>query len=123
MGYKRRSNVLLEYGRIKCYFRTGYGALSGGKIIGIGRRKSYLISCCIGIIGSALTVFQNVYALLIGRLILGLACGVMSVVLNRYIEETVPAHMLGKYGAFFAFSGTVGSTTALLLGLALPNDD
>jgi MFS family permease len=67
------------------------GAVSGGKIVTIGRRKSYIMACAVGLFGVVLTLFESIAAILIGRLIFGLSCGLLSINIPRYIEETIPS--------------------------------
>ena len=52
------------------------GALTGGKVIIIGRRKTMLLMNVVGIVGVAMTLIENLYMLLFGRVIYGLAIGV-----------------------------------------------
>ena len=66
------------------------GAAMAGKIISIGRRRTLLMCCAIGIFGTGLSLIENFYMMILGRTIFGLACGIQTVVTPRYIEEYVP---------------------------------
>lgn len=46
----------------------------------------------VGIVGSGISMVQNIPCLLIGRILFGFTCGLQSVCIPRYIEETVPQH-------------------------------
>ena len=52
------------------------GAMFGGKIILIGRRKTQIIMNVVGIAGVAMTLVQSLPMLLFGRVIYGIAVGV-----------------------------------------------
>ena len=66
------------------------GASTGGMIVKNGRRTALLIACLIGTIGVSLTMIENFYCLIIGRIIQGYASGVQTVASPRMIEEYVP---------------------------------
>ena len=67
------------------------GSISGGKIISYGRKFAIILSSIIGILGVTFTIFENITLILIGRLVYGYATGIQSVLVPRYIEETVPS--------------------------------
>jgi predicted MFS family arabinose efflux permease len=50
-----------------------FGAASAGKLIQYGRRRLLLLSLIVTFISAAATAYKSIYALLIGRIILGLA--------------------------------------------------
>ena len=51
------------------------GAFTGGKIIPYGRRLAMILANSVGIIGVSLTMIENFYALLLGRVIWGFSAG------------------------------------------------
>jgi len=51
------------------------GAYVAGILMKHGRRRVLLASSVIGIVGVAITVYQRFYAIILGRLIYGFACG------------------------------------------------
>lgn len=99
------------------------GAVSGGRIIKIGRRKTLFLSICLGILGLSITMVENFNVILVGRLIFGYSGGVMSVTAPRFVEETVPNHLFSTLGPLFTFTQTVGTLIAYLLGEVLPDPD
>ena len=66
------------------------GASTGGMIVKNGRRTALLLACCIGTVGVGLTLIENFYCLIIGRIIQGYASGLQTVATPRMIEEYVP---------------------------------
>ena len=66
------------------------GALTGGKLMTIGRRISIIICDVIGIIGASITLYFNYPAMIAGRFVLGISAGLISSIIPRYIEDTVP---------------------------------
>ena len=98
------------------------GAMIGGKIIRIGRRRTMMIMNLVGIFGVAMTLVQDIWMLLLGRVIYGLAVGICSVCLPRYVEEYVPLSRYSLCIALYAFSMNVGSLFALCSAIILPKD-
>ena len=94
----------------------------GGKIILIGRRKTMLLMNLVGSVGVAMTLVQNLEMLLIGRLIYGLAVGVESVCMPRFVEEYVPLRKYSLCIAIYAFAINIGSLYALTSAVILPKD-
>ena len=80
------------------------GAVSGGKLMKIGRRKACFVAIATGIFGIGITMFFHMSTLIIGRLFFGLACGFFSSIVPRYIEETCPNHIYGSLGTLFVFA-------------------
>ena len=66
------------------------GAAVGGQIMSIGRRLSLLISIVISMGAVALTLYLNFITIMIGRFFYGFTSGMMSAIIARYVEETVP---------------------------------
>ena len=66
------------------------GAATGGYIVKGGRRTAIMFCCGLGFFGVSLTMIENFWLLLLGRLIQGYASGVQTVAAPRFIEEYVP---------------------------------
>jgi len=60
------------------------GAVSGGQLMKIGRRKAVIIACSFGIIGNVVTNFLSFYNLIIGRLLFGFSVGLFSSMVPRF---------------------------------------
>ena len=60
------------------------GAVSGGQLMKIGRRKAVIIACSFGIIGNVITNFLSFYNLIIGRLLFGFSVGLFSSMVPRF---------------------------------------
>lgn len=69
------------------------GAVSGGKLMSIGRRKAQFINITIGIIGISITMIWSFPTILLGRFFFGFCTGSFSSTVSRYIEETTPSHL------------------------------
>ena len=82
-----------------------------------------LIMNLIGMSGVVLTLIQNFYLLLLGRVIYGTAVGVQSVCMPRYVEEYVPFRNYSLCIAIYAFSMNFGNLFALCTAVFLPSDD
>jgi len=69
------------------------GALSGGMLMNIGRRRAQFVNITIGIVGISITMIFNYWSILIGRFLFGFCTGSFSSTVSRYIEETIPTHL------------------------------
>ena len=98
------------------------GATSGGKIIGIGRRRTLFLCCAVGMIGVGITLIENFWLMIVGRTLLGLACGLQTVVTPRYIEEYIPIQVYTPCFMTYYVSQNLGNLIALFSGLILPPD-
>ena len=99
------------------------GAIFGGILMKIGRRKSLIIICFIGMTGNLITFNFNLTSLLIGRFIFGFATGLTSSIVPRIIEETIPSHIYDSLGVIFNLSQCCGTIVGMSLGQVLPDDE
>ena len=81
-----------------------FGAIVGGILMKIGRRKSLIIICLIGMTGNLITFNFYFWTILLGRFIFGFATGLSSSIVPRIIEETVPSHLYDSMGVSYPFS-------------------
>lgn len=102
---------------------TAVGAILGGKIIKIGRRYTFMIATAIAFLGTCVSLLDSLAFLMIGRLIYGFGCGILSICAPRFLEETVPEKLLTFYQPVFMTSAAIGVLLSLVLGAALPPDD
>lgn len=100
-----------------------FGALFGGSLIKIGRRKATFIGGMLCAIGCLITLKLNFYFLIVGRVIYGLGVGIFCSSCPRLIEENLPPHIYETVAASFCFFQTMGTLCAYFLGGLLPNDD
>ena len=99
------------------------GAIAGGKIIAYGRRRAVLVFDLLGILGCGLSVVNNFYVILGGRLAYGFAAGVLVTACPKIVEETVPvAHMDYGYGISTNLGINLFVMISLLSGLIIPSD-
>ncbi len=54
-----------------------------------------ILSSILGIIGVALTMIENFYVLILGRILFGIASGCQGALTIRMINEFMPARLLG----------------------------
>ena len=80
------------------------GAITGGVLMKIGRRRSQFICIFLGLVGVRLTLITNIWALLVGRFLFGVSVGLFSAIIPRYVEEMVPAHLFDRAAPIFNFS-------------------
>lgn len=97
------------------------GAVSGGILMKIGRRKAIFYCAYIGIIGTGISitpVFKpdnadgtndtpfswNFTVFMVGRFLFGLSVGLFSSICPRYLEETIPKEQYNSLGVFWNLS-------------------
>ena len=66
------------------------GAVSGGILMQIGRRKSIFIVASLSITGCLICIKLNFTAIMIGRFVYGFASGLYTGILPRMLEENTP---------------------------------
>ncbi len=83
----------------------------------IGRKKMMIAGGLMFVVSIVLIyTSQGVLSLVVARLLMGLAGGVLCVVVPLYMAESLPAAIRGRGTAVFQFLMTVGLLAALLIG-------
>mmetsp|Transcript_15113 Transcript_15113/g.19110 ORF Transcript_15113/g.19110 Transcript_15113/m.19110 type:complete len:193 (-) Transcript_15113:971-1549(-) len=100
-----------------------FSAAISGRLIKYGRRKALILSAVLGIIGTAITIYEKVWAIIFGRLIYGLSVGIIAIAMPRLMEETVPSNLTGAYGGLYCLSFAFATLLAYALAVFLPKDD
>ena len=100
-----------------------FGALAGGELMKLGRRRVQFINIFVGLIGTGITAVFSYPTILVGRFLYGFSAGSFSCTLPRFIEEVIPLHIYDTLATVFYFSQTAGTLAAYFLGEILPNDD
>ena len=81
-----------------------------------------VLSALIGIVGTAITIYENFWAILIGRLIYGFSVGIIAIAMPRLMEETVPGNLVGFFGGLYCLSFATATLLAYALAVFLPKD-
>ncbi len=89
----------------------------------IGRRNGFLLATLVALVGTIMQLLPDFWLLILGRLIYGLGCGVLSIIGPRFIEETVPDKLLSTYSPMFITSAALGGMMSLLMATGLPPDN
>ena len=74
------------------------------------------------IVGSIISLYDNIFLILIGKTIVGLAIGGYSVYCTNYLNEMVPIELRGPVGSMTSFSVTIGMFKTALFTIAIPDD-
>ncbi|CAI2365914.1 unnamed protein product [Moneuplotes crassus] len=97
-----------------------FGAIIGsvlvGLIVGKGRRLSLLVVSSIFVMATASTMIFNIYALIGGRLIMGVCIGSYASLCPLFISEISPPHLSGLLGVF----NQMGACSGILLAFSVP---
>ena len=91
--------------------------ISGPLTDRLGRKKINIVAALVFVLGSVLTaIAPTVTALIAGRLMLGLAIGIVSSTVPLYIAEIAPADKRGSLVTFFQLAITVGILLSYIVG-------
>ena len=74
-------------------------SLSSGFLMNYGKRNVLLMTNLVLIVGSGLSQIILVCVQVIGRFIWGMACGVFTVLVPKFMLETAPNELKGPLGA------------------------
>jgi SP family galactose:H+ symporter-like MFS transporter len=97
------------------------GAALGGDLADhVGRRKMILVAALIFAIGAIGTAgAPNVFLLILGRIVVGIAIGIASEVAPLYISEVAPAKVRGSLVSLNQLAITIGIVVSYLIDYAL----
>jgi len=100
------------------------GALSGGRLADwLGRRLTLLMTSAIFIVGALICAFSgSLNELIAGRLIVGLAIGLSSVV-PVYISEISPANARGWQASLYQLAITIGILSAYVVDYSFADSE
>uniref|UniRef100_G1SUG0 Solute carrier family 2, facilitated glucose transporter member 8 n=1 Tax=Oryctolagus cuniculus TaxID=9986 RepID=G1SUG0_RABIT len=108
------------FGAIVTLGAAAGGVLGGGLVDRAGRKLSLLLSAVPFVVGFAvITAARDVWVLLGGRLLTGLACGVASLVAPVYISEVAYPAVRGLLGSCVQLMVVTGILLAYLAGWVL----
>lgn len=101
------------------------GALTASRLADqYGRRITIIAAAIVFIVGSvASAAAPDTVALVLARLVIGVAIGFASATAPVYISEMAPPDVRGRLVTFFQLSVTVGIFGAYLVGLALDSNE
>ena len=97
------------------------GSFTAGKLLSNGRRKAIILMSLIACLSIVPTLFLNIWAILIGKFIFGIASGTIIVASSIYLNETVPVEQSSKFDFTTNLGVILGITICLVAGLALPD--
>lgn len=98
-------------------------AAISGWLVRFGRRRALIISALIGIVGTAITIYENFWTIIVGRLIYGYSVGIIAIAMPRLMEETVPGNLTGAFGGLYCLSFATATLLAYALAVFLPPDE
>ena len=98
------------------------GSYIAGHLIKKGRRNVLIYAGVIGILGAAITIYQQFWSIILGRLIYGLSCGFIAISMPRTMEETIPNKWVGMFGGLYCLSFALATMIAYFMAYFLPPD-
>jgi len=82
-----------------------------------------ILSTIVGIIGVCIEQIENAWAIILGRVVYGMAAGVYSVCVGRYVEETAPHQHLSFLHPIYICGTSIAKMLVFLIVAGLPQDD
>lgn len=92
-----------------------------GSLMKSGRRRVLIVSAFIGIIGSAISMYEAFATIVVGKMIYGFSVGIIAIGMPRVMEESVPGSMVGFYGGLYCVSFAAATLLAFMMGIFLPD--
>ena len=99
-----------------------FGTPLGARLIPNGRLKVLWLASFVGVIGTLLQLILDKHILIFGRVLYGVANGMLACAIPRYMDEILPPHLIGFFGGLYTFSFAVATIIAYVLALGLPPD-
>lgn len=73
--------------------------------------------------GSVMTLYLDFYLMCFGRVIFGIASGVLLCTTSKYIDETVPAKVLDKgFGTSTNIIINIGMFALMMMAMGMPEE-
>ena len=99
------------------------GSFLANAVVAYGRRKTIIICNVILIAFTALTLIQNFWCIIIGKLIMSICAGTILIAANLILEETVPRQLHSLFGNLINFGIITAIFMELSIGLVFPDID
>mmetsp|Transcript_48709 Transcript_48709/g.66228 ORF Transcript_48709/g.66228 Transcript_48709/m.66228 type:complete len:81 (-) Transcript_48709:49-291(-) len=74
-------------------------AVIGPRFLVYGKRKTMLWNNVLLLIGTALSIIDLFWCMVLGRFIFGLACGYFALACPKYLNEVIPVEYKGSFGS------------------------
>ena len=101
-------------------FAAILGAPIGWKLSTGGRRRAFQIVACVMTISCAVSVIENFYTLVAGRIIMGLCCGCYVTLIPLVVSEVSPGCIGGPLGVVGQVMTVSGIFLSITFGFAVP---
>ena len=102
-------------------FGITIGSFAANVCVQYGRRKTIIYSLLVILVTTCMTLVQNFWLIVIGKLIFSTACGLTLIASNVYINETIPRAQQSLFGNLINFGIVTGIFMQLAFGLAFPD--
>jgi SP family facilitated glucose transporter-like MFS transporter 1 len=99
------------------------GGFTSGALMTKGRKQCMLIATAVGVTGIMIEMVDSYPVILVGRVIYGFSCGLYSPCIGRYIEETVPMHLVSALFPIYTCGITAASIIVMGASMMLPKKD
>ncbi|GMF21182.1 unnamed protein product [Phytophthora lilii] len=86
------------------------GSIAGGQVSAkIGRKKTMFANSCLFIVSGAIMAFAiDIYMLIVGRFLVGIASGTATVIVPLYLGELAPPNLRGALGTTYQVAMVLG---------------
>jgi MFS family permease len=104
-------------------FGAIFGSIMINPLASKGRRLAMMVTNLVLVLGVCITLIFDMYALIIGRLIIGLWVGAYVTVCPLYISEIAPPSISGSLGSFNQMGAVTGVLFGFTIAFAVPLPD
>ena len=104
-------------------FGITLGSFLANVLVAYGRRKTIIVSNIVIIMATGMTLVQNLWMIVIGKLIFSIAAGCILIASNVYLNESIPRHLSSLFGNLINFGIITAIFIELTFGLAFPDID
>ena len=110
------SNLYNSFLQTSILLGSAIGSFLGGSLASLGWKWGILISNYIYILAKILCVIDNVWAIMVGRLICGLMVGSLNTLCPKFMNEICPQGMDKLFGVFPTISLSSGIFLSYIVG-------
>jgi MFS family permease len=98
------------------------GALSGGFFARFGKWNMIMLANLCAALGYGFTIYAHLWAVIVGRVCLGIAIGFYCCFCPKFVNEITPAEYRGPVGSLSQIAVTIGVTVPTAIGLTYDYD-
>ena len=110
------------FGQANLPFAAITGLLTG-QLLAKGRRPVMMLISVFSILGMLIYLIDNLWCIILGKVVMGIAFGMLQTAGGRILEEYVPPHLYGTMMMIYMFSQTISLMLSVIIASTfIPTD-